>query len=104
MNRSHDRKLENDRIRWRIKIAVKSILDCHAWNLQRSVNWILSIEPYYNVQQHTERNRSCAQTAAERHLPPEVEADMPASLHSPSESGDLCRMPLNSTVLLRHLA
>lgn len=84
-------------------MAVKSILDCHAWNLLQSVNWFLSIEFYYIDQQHTERNRSCAQTPTERHLPPEVEADMPASLHNPSEPGDLCRMPLNSIALLLHL-
>ena len=85
-------------------MAVKSILDCHAWNLQQSVNWFFSIDFYHIAQQHTERNRSCAQTPTERHLPPEVEADMPTSLHSPSESGDLCQMPLSSIALLQHLA
>ena len=57
-----------------------------------------------NIVRHTGHNRSCARPAREERLLQEVEADMPASLHNPFESEDLCQRPLGSIGHLQHLA
>lgn len=60
------------------KIAVKSKLDCQAWNLNaKSAIDSKGVNHAYRYQ-HTGHSRSCVRTAAERPRRPVAAEDMPA--------------------------